>query len=156
MTMKKKKLQAKKKEKEKMLLRPDSPFSYVCGQCRCCVDKLIKLNPYEVARLAANPGISTTEFIRTCTMAKGAVLKMNRRGECLFRTSKGCSVHPDRPLVCRLYPLGRHAPASSGEEVFSLLSEGRVGRDGTVADYLRTQEVGLHRCRLSIPQASGG
>lgn len=130
--------------KEKKQLCRNSPFSYVCLQCnRCCTNKIIKLNPYEVARLAANMGISTTDFIRNYTLAHGTVLKMTGKGECIFHTSSGCRVHADRPLVCRLYPLGRHV-AAKGEESFSLLpphpqSEGIFGHEGTVADYLKEQ-----------------
>ena len=131
---------------EKKLLRRDSRFSYACRQCnRCCSRKIIKLNPYEVARLSANRGISTTDFIRTFTLAHGTVLKLTDSGDCIFRTPRGCAVHPDRPLVCRLYPLGRHVGAN-GEESFSLLpphpeSEGVFGREGTVADYLDAQDA---------------
>jgi Fe-S-cluster containining protein len=134
----------KAEREEKKQLRRDSPFSYDCRQCnRCCTSKIIRINPYEVARLAANLGISTTDFIRTRTLAHGTVLKITGKGECIFRTLSGCSVHPDRPLVCRLYPLGRHVTAK-GEESFSLLpphpqSEGIFGHDGTVADYLENQ-----------------
>lgn len=135
---------AEKSPGAREILTRDSPFSYVCGQCnRCCVNKIIKLNPYEVARLATNRGISTTEFIRTYTMAHGTVLNMTPKGECVFRSEQGCRVHPDRPLVCRLYPLGRHVSAS-GEERFSVLpphpqSEGTFSRSGTVAAYLHAQ-----------------
>jgi Fe-S-cluster containining protein len=142
-----KKTSAKAEGSEKKLLRRDSPFSYVCRQCnRCCSKKIIKLNPYEVARLSANRGISTTNLIRTFTLAHGTVLKLTDSGECIFHTPQGCVVHPDRPLVCRLYPLGRHVGAN-GEESFSLLpphpeSAGVFGHDGTIADYLELQGAG--------------
>ena len=125
-------------------LTRQSAFSYHCNQCsRCCYDKTIQLNPYEVARLAHNRGMSTTDLIRRYTDASGAALKRTDAGACVFLTSEGCGVHPDRPLVCRLYPLGRHIKAS-GEERFSEVtphpqSEGIYGKDKTVADYLETQ-----------------
>lgn len=121
-----------------------SAFSYVCHACgRCCHNKIIQLNPYEVARLAQNRGISTTEFLSRYTAANGTALKQQDEGACVFLTSQGCGVHPDRPLVCRLYPLGRRVTAE-GEEWFSEAaphpeSEGEYGAEGTVKEFLTKQ-----------------
>lgn len=123
----------------------ETPFSYRCARCRrCCHDKLIQVNPYEAARLARNRGISTTAFFRD--FLEGSVyLRRRDDGACVFLGDGGCTVHADRPLVCRLYPLGRHVLAS-GEVNFSRLephshSEGVFGREGTVAGYLATQDI---------------
>jgi hypothetical protein len=86
----------------------DSAFSYTCHACsRCCHDKIIHLNPYEVARLAENRGVSTTEFLARYTENNGTALRRVEDGACVFLTPQGCGVHPDQPLVCRLYPLER-------------------------------------------------
>jgi uncharacterized protein len=122
----------------------DSAFSYACHACnRCCHDKIIHLNPYEVARLAQHRGIGTTGFLAQYTDAAGTALKRVEAGACVFLTENGCGVHADRPLVCRIYPLGRHVTAQ-GEEWFSELAphpqtEGAYGTAGTVDQYLRTQ-----------------
>lgn len=85
-----------------------SRFSFVCNRClSCCRDKRIQINPYEIARLAANRGMSTTAFIAGHTTAGGTALRFTAEGTCPFLCDRGCGVHPDRPLVCRLYPLGR-------------------------------------------------
>ena len=43
-------------------------FGYVCHRCmKCCHHKRIQLNPYEVARLARNRGMTTGEFRAVCT-----------------------------------------------------------------------------------------
>jgi uncharacterized protein len=124
-----------------------SAFSYSCHACsRCCHDKIIHVNPYEVARLAKNRGVSTTEFLAQYTDANGITLKQTDAGACVFLSPQGCSVHADRPLVCRLYPLGRHVTAD-GEETFVELiphpqSEGRYSNEGTVQDYLTKQGIG--------------
>jgi Fe-S-cluster containining protein len=124
-------------------MRRDSPFSYECRRCnRCCRDKIIKLNPYEVARLARSRGMDTTTFIERHTTAGGTVLRFGEDGACVFLTPEGCGVHPDRPLVCRLYPLGRHV--RSGRETFSRIPpepgcEGVPGKRGTVAGFLEKQ-----------------
>ena len=129
------------------LLKRDDPFSYTCHQCnRCCYGMLIQLNPYEVARLAQNRGMSTSAFLDQYTELRGTALKRDQTGACVFLTPEGCSVHPDRPLVCRIYPLGRHLGAN-GEESFSEISplpqsEGVYGRVGTVGTFLEAQGAG--------------
>ena len=123
----------------------DTPFSYVCNRClRCCHDKLIQVNPYEAARLARRLGISTTKFIAE-HLENGVYLRRVESGACGFLGPQGCSVHPDRPLVCRLYPLGRHV-GSDGEITYSHQTPhpetaGIYGRAGTIQDFLAQQDV---------------
>jgi Fe-S-cluster containining protein len=124
-----------------------TPFSYACGRCsRCCHNKGIMLNPYEVLRLARNLGLSTTEFLARHTDRAGTQLKQRDDGTCVFLGAAGCEVHPDRPLVCRIYPLARHI-SPDDEETFTELephprTEGRYGTEGTVGDYLEAQGAG--------------
>jgi Fe-S-cluster containining protein len=124
----------------------DEPFSYVCQRCRrCCHDKLIQVNPYEVARLARHLGLTTTAFIKE-HLEESVFLRRREDGACVFLGPGGCTVHRDRPLVCRLYPLGRHV-GGSGEVTYSHIqphpdTRGVYGKAGTVADYLAGQEVG--------------
>jgi Fe-S-cluster containining protein len=120
-------------------------FGYVCRRClRCCHHKWIQLNPYEVARLARNRGQTTTQFRKAWTVGgAGIYLRQTEDGACVFLGADGCTVHPDRPLVCRLYPLGRHV-SLDGEERFSHakphpLSEGVFTDEGTIGDFLEEQ-----------------
>jgi uncharacterized protein len=123
-----------------------SPFSYVCNACnRCCRNKVIRVNPYEILRLARRLGLSTTEFVERNTEAGGTVLSSNENGNCVFLGEHGCTVHPDRPLACRIYPLARWVSAE-GEESFGHLAPhprtaGIYGKSGTVQDYLDQQGV---------------
>jgi len=123
-----------------------SPLSYTCHACkRCCRNKAIRVNPYEVLRLARRLGMSTTEFIESKTEAGGTVLRSAEDGNCVFLNERGCSVHPDRPLACRIYPLARWVSAE-GKESFGHLTphpqtEGVYGKAGTVQDYLNHQGV---------------
>lgn len=125
----------------------ETPFSYACGRCsRCCRHKGIPLNPYEVLRLARRQGLTTTEFIRRFTDAAGTQLGQRADGACVFLTAQGCGVHADRPLVCRIYPLGRHI-GPGDEETFSELephpeTEGSYGTQGTIRGYLESQGAG--------------
>ena len=122
----------------------ESAFGYACGGCgRCCQGKTIPLNPYEVARIAAHQGISTTEALARFTSDIGASLRSRENGDCVFLGAIGCTIHASRPLACRLYPLGRHV-ATKGEETFAEVvphpaTAGVYGGPGTVADYLAAQ-----------------
>jgi len=129
-------------------LDPDprtEPFGYTCQRCsRCCRNKLIQVNPYEIARLARNRRRSTGDFRAAWTDdGAGNYLRRNADGTCVFLGSQGCTVHADRPLVCRLYPLGRRVTAD-GVESWSHISphpetEGVYSRAGTIADYVAAQ-----------------
>ena len=124
-----------------------SPFSFSCARCRrCCRDKIIRLNPFETVRLSRNLGMSASRFLRYHTEAGGTALRRNPDGACPFLSAGGCAVHPDRPLVCRLYPLGRHV-AGDGSESFSRAvlepgCEGVLGTKGSVQRYLDSQRAG--------------
>jgi len=121
----------------------DTRFSYRCTRCNsCCVDKRIQVNPYEIARLARNRGVSTAEARDTFTTADSA-LRQREDGRCIFLGDQGCTVHADRPLVCRLFPLGRVIDAA-GKVHFvpypdPLAAHGEFGKAGVVADYLEAQ-----------------
>lgn len=91
-------------------------------------------------------GISTTEFLERYAANGGTTLRADEGGRCVFVTAGGgCKVHPARPLVCRLYPLGR-AVDGAGEERFAVFPkqegcEAEFGTDGTVASFLGPQGV---------------
>lgn len=121
----------------------DDAFAYACGGCgRCCAHKDIRVDPYAVARLADVLGASTTEVLERYVEPETLMLRQAEGGACVFYDG-GCSVHPGRPLSCRLYPLGWTAQAD-GTEAFLELSAhpetlGVYGGPGTVADYLEAQ-----------------
>ncbi len=138
-------------------LERTSPFGYTCHRCLgCCRFKKIQLNPYEIARLAKNRGLSTTDFIGRYTTNGGTVLRFDEEGTCVFLDDRGCSVHPDRPLVCRLYPLGRHVHFLGVEYFNQMASEpgcrGVFHDNGTVAQYLDEQgaEPFMHAADLYL------
>jgi len=125
----------------------DEVFGYLCRRClKCCHHKNIQLNPYEVARLARNRGLTTGEFRAAWTDQRaGLVLRQTESGACVFLGNEGCTVHPDRPLVCRLYPLGRHVRADDNETFFHLEphphSRGTFTRSGTIGEFLASQDA---------------
>lgn len=80
----------------------------------CCHGKRVQLNPWELACMAAEKGISTREFRDRYCEFGGIRLRFdgNAGWKGLLACSQyvenfGCSVHLGRPLACRLYPLGR-------------------------------------------------
>ena len=91
-------------------------------------------------------GLGTTEFLARHSDNGGTTLRSDGEGRCVFvMETGGCAVHKARPLVCRLYPLGR-AVDPAGEERFAVFPkqdgcEAEFGTDGTVADFLVSQDV---------------
>jgi Fe-S-cluster containining protein len=125
----------------------DQAFGYECRRClRCCRHKRIQLNPYEVARMARARGVSTTAFRALHTVdGQGVELAQAETGDCVFLGPEGCTVHPDRPLVCRLYPLGRFV-AFDGTETFGRAkphpeTKGVYHDRSSIADFLASQGV---------------
>lgn len=75
-------------------------------------------------RLAHAKGMSSKAFRDKYTRESGSVLhfngKPNHTGKpsCgLYEDGKGCSVHPARPLACRLFPLGRQIQNGTAEYI---------------------------------------
>ncbi len=125
------------------LLARTSAFSYACGGCgRCCHDKRITLSVYEVARLAAARGTTTTEILASHTAESGTVLRFGPDG-CTFLEGGSCTVHSGRPLACRLYPLGRYVDADGAESFLEVTphpeTEGVYGEAGTVGGWVEAQ-----------------
>lgn len=127
---------------------PETPWSYVCGQCgKCCRDKDFILTPYDVARLAQGLGLSTSQTMARYVDPSRPTLKTGPDGWCVFfEPGQGCTVRHSRPAICRLYPLGRTVTAE-GRVFFEEAephpeAKGRYGEAGTVADYLQSQELG--------------
>jgi uncharacterized protein len=125
-------------------LKKESPFSFKCQICGvCCTNKAIRIAPYESLRLARNLKITTSEVYRTRTEEDGRILRNKPDGTCIFLNSRGCGVHPDRPLVCRLFPLGQIIGSEGGPKYASMPLHpdclGLVDTDGTVDSYLESQ-----------------
>jgi Fe-S-cluster containining protein len=123
-----------------------APFSFACRACgRCCSGKIIMAGPHEVLGMSRLLGIGTTEFLALYSDNGGTTLRFGADGRCVFLTPAGCRVHPRRPLVCRLYPLGR-ATDGTGDEKFALFPkqdgcEAELGTDGTIETFLESQGV---------------
>jgi len=101
--------------------------------------------PHEVLGMARHLGIGTTEFLALYSDHGGTTLRFGADGKCVFLTVDGCKVHPRRPLVCRLYPLGRSVDKDGVEKFARFAKEegckGEFGADGTIETFLELQGV---------------
>jgi Fe-S-cluster containining protein len=124
-------------------------FSYQCNQCgRCCHGQVITLSPYDVIRLAVAAHISTSEAIAKYTIGRGATLKFQQDGRCAALAASTCTVHPGRPLACRLYPLGLEHGEHGSERYVRVApaagSKGIYGEHGTIQDFLGSQGAEIY------------
>ncbi len=93
-----------------------------CQDCRGCSDccsgmgNSVILDPMDIYRLTTGLGL-TFEMLMTDKIELNVVdgiilpnLKMSSGTEtCAFLNAQGrCSIHPQRPGICRLFPLGRY------------------------------------------------
>lgn len=88
-----------------------------CSGCHACCTGMgdsITLDPYDIYRLEKGLGKSFEELLAEhleLRVADGVILpclKMGANDACSFLNVEGrCSIHPYRPGICRLFPLGR-------------------------------------------------
>jgi len=123
------------------LLQLDHPLRFACGPdlpcfTVCCSDLDLVLTPYDLLRLQRRLGLSSEQFLARYTerQLRGRAdlpflflrMRDDEKKSCPFLTPQGCAVYSDRPLACRLYPLGLLPPApeiKSGGEEFKLIQE---------------------------------
>lgn len=121
-----------------------SPYSFKCQRCGvCCNNKRVVPSPAERSRLAAFLQVTDARFAADDLESESGELRLTREGNCVFLGPEGCRVHPARPLVCRLFPLGLLRD-ESGNEAFGLMPLhpdclGLLGTDGTVGEDLGAQ-----------------
>ncbi|HTT77374.1 MAG TPA: hypothetical protein VMF50_15535, partial [Candidatus Binataceae bacterium] len=92
------------------------------------------------------------------TLRRGSLLRFEENGCCTALERARCTLHRGRPLACRFYPLGFESGsrASFVRLEPAIGSAGVYGTAGTVADFLKSQEVApyleaVERYRSLIP-----
>ncbi len=87
----------------------------------CCHGNVVRVTPWETARLANALGQPHAAFVATFCDASGTRLRFDAAPDArglpacrLYGPTTGCTVHAARPLACRLYPLARQR---HGDEV---------------------------------------
>jgi Fe-S-cluster containining protein len=115
---------------------------------QCCNHCTVTLNPYDTLRLAEALGVSTETFIFKYVDESNWTLKHKPDGGCALLGDDTCNVYLDRPLPCRLYPLGRIANTKNDEQFRALElhpeSAGEYGQAGTINSYLELQDADRH------------
>ncbi len=101
---------------------PGEQFRFACHPgvpCfnACCADLNLVLTPYDVLRLRRALDMSSEDFLQVhCRVSAypdsgfpmvHLLMGTDPNQRCSFVTVVGCSVYPDRPSACRIYPLGR-------------------------------------------------
>ena len=101
-------------------LSPDSRFTFLCQPdlpCfnQCCLTPTVILSPYDLLRLKQGLGITSTALLERYTRQEiepNSNLPLvfidayrSPEGGCPFLGEHGCTVYPDRPAACRLFPL---------------------------------------------------
>ena len=143
------------------VLAADDRLPLTCTRLgTCCHGHTILITPWELALLAKGLGL-TTRVVRERFTIGGTLLRSDgpvgthgpparQVAACsLYDTERGCTVHADRPLACRLYPLSRQGSAGtttyrhSGEHLpcIDLCPTVTALPAQTVGDYLRGQEL---------------
>lgn len=87
-----------------------------CSSCCCGMGNTIVLDPYDVWRLTGGLKQSFQQLLAghlDLNVADGIILPnlklAGAREQCTFLNEEGrCSIHPYRPGICRLFPLGRY------------------------------------------------
>ena len=118
------------KDLQKLTL--DDTFQFACRpgiECfnRCCGDLNQFLTPYDIIRLKRNLKCTSGEFLNRYTThhigprsgLPVVTLKMGQHENlrCPFVSEAGCTVYPDRPGSCRIYPLARIIQRKPNQEV---------------------------------------
>jgi Fe-S-cluster containining protein len=102
----------------------------------CCKQADVTLAPYDVLRLRQRFGLSCAEFLKRYTVpfqmdadgVPGLKMRTTEDGACVMLDGEnGCSVHSDRPTVCRYYPVAllnmREKGSGEAQENYSLIQE---------------------------------
>lgn len=122
----------------------DGRFFFKCRRCRtCCNNKRIIPDEAETERIGARLGISREELRESLLDPADGSIRLKPNGDCVFLDERGCGIHPARPLVCRLFPLGV-VWDEEGREKFGPMPLhpdclGYLSDEGTVEEFLESE-----------------
>jgi Fe-S-cluster containining protein len=120
------------------------------GGCsaNCCTKSApIVLNPYEIALICRESGMSyedLLDIVETERAKAFPLVMLPRDPACYFFGAAGCRIYRARPLACRLYPLGRvfdHGRSHIVRPELNVCSGLASSPAGTVGNYLAGQDV---------------
>ena len=123
----------------------------------CCRNADVTLAPYDVVRLKQRFGMTSEEFLKQYTVpfkmdqdgVPGLKMRTNEDGVCVMLDGdNGCGVYPDRPTVCRYYPVAllnmREKDSTEAQENYSMVRESHCKgheeeRELTINEYRKEQ-----------------
>ena len=82
-------------------------FACQSGCTRCCqVRGFVYLTEEDLSRAAAFTGMTSEDFEARYVIRYRTLLRLRKplNAQCHFLTERGCSIHPVKPVQCRLYP----------------------------------------------------
>lgn len=82
-------------------------FACQPGCTKCCnVRGFVYITENDLQRMANHIGVTLKEFEKAYVIRFKHVLRLRKpkTSQCHFLTENGCSVHPVKPVQCRLYP----------------------------------------------------
>ncbi len=87
---------------------PEIRFTCQAGCTKCCeVKGYVYLTENDVIRAAAYLGLAQADFEATYiyrTRHQRRIRKPRGKSQCPFLAGRGCSIHPVKPVQCRLFP----------------------------------------------------
>ena len=142
---------------------PGDTFKFTCDKrgdcCRNRDDNPILLSVYDVFKLRQHLGVSGREFAekygQTILGGQSDIPLMilrniwiengEDRSHCVFLKGNECSVYKNRPLVCRMYPVGRATDPEMNSYFFLTNTDGccqsGCGKEHTIEDWLKTSKI---------------
>ena len=107
------------KEIQKHTLGMEDRFSFECKQCGDCCRKRsqpVLLTGYDVYNIAKELNVGTAEVLmKYCTIIPGdtsglpvVYLRERPDGSCSLLRKGLCTVQQNKPVVCRIFPIGRY------------------------------------------------
>ena len=104
-----------------------------CGDCCRGMGDTIRLDPYDMHLLSEGLGKAPADLLEEGRIAlseeEGLILPhlvmSEKTGACCFLSEdSGCRIHPFRPGLCRLFPLGREYDAGTRSFRYFVVPEG--------------------------------
>ena len=137
---------------EAAVLSESDLLQLTCGSdgcsANCCTKSApIILNPYEIALICRESGMSYEDLLDVVDTDRAKafpLVMLPRDPACYFFSAKGCRIYQARPLACRLYPLGRvfdHGQSHIVQPELNVCTGFAPSPAGTVGDYLASQDV---------------
>ena len=127
---------------------PHHILKFKCKQCGyCCDHTYIQLYPFDIKNICSSLGISTKEFHEKYSMFKSMDgiprCFLRNRPKCPFKENNKCTIYDNRPVRCRLFPLGR---VFQEDEIIYVLPEDKcqgfdTGKKQTIAEWIENENV---------------